>query len=135
MIAYTKQERDQINAAWKNLMAYAEVNGRDGPMELGDALGKQRAASGRDMLSVKAQLLGLLVSAGNIETDKLFMYMPQARTFIAYSWHQHGRFKRGEAYSHNGLAWDEVLISAQDANEALRQYLERKNSIEQGVAK
>lgn len=134
-IAYTKSEREQINGAWVKLMAFAEVNGNDGTLELGKALSEQRRATARDTLSVKAQLLGLLVQAGDVAADRLFMYTPPARTVIAYSWHQHARFMAGETRVHNGVTWDELLIAGQDAQAALHQYLERKHRVEMGEAK
>lgn len=135
VISYTKPEREQINAAWTKLTAFAEVNGNDGSMELGKALMEHRRTTGRDTLSVKAQLLGLLVRAGDVRFDRLFMYTPPARTVIAYSWWQHRRFMDGETRAHNGVTWDELLIAGQDAQAALNQYLERKHKVELGEEK
>lgn len=125
-ITYTRSERDAINNAWAKLLAYAEINGNDGVLELSAAVHEHRLKTSQDLIGCRGQLLDLLLRAGDVEPANLFMYMPAARTVIAYSWHQHDRFKSGSSYSHNGVTWDDVLVAASLASTARGEHLQRK---------
>lgn len=135
IIAYTRNERDTINKAWNKLLAYAEVNGSDGVHELAAAVHEHRNKTSQDLIGCRGQLLDLLLRAGDIEPANLFMYMPAPRTVIAYSWHQHSRFRNGDSYSHNGVTWDDVLVAASLASNARSEYLLRKDRTLNGEAK
>jgi len=132
VISYTKEERDTIKSAWTKLLAFAKTNGSDGEAELTRAAADHHRQSERDLISVKAQLLGLLVRAGDVRSDRVFTYLPPARTVITYSWLMHSKWLEKEAYKAETTDWDDVLVAAQDAHAALNAHLTRRATMEGG---